>query len=107
MIKILPFLFGSLILFSAPAQADTSAVSLDTLTVIGVGDIMMGTDYPSAMYLPPGNDCRPLLQDVSEILQEADITFGNMEGTFAGNTEYPRSAKTRPGALYSGCPITM
>ena len=93
MIKTFPFLFCILLLFPAPARPDTSVVSLDTLTVIGVGDIMMGTDYPSALYLPPGNDCRPLLQDVSEILREADITFGNMEGTFAGEYGTPKRCK--------------
>ena len=58
----------------------------DTLTVIGVGDIMMGTDYPSRIYLPPGDDCRPLLEDVIPVLRDADITFGNLEGTFAGDS---------------------
>jgi hypothetical protein len=64
----------------------TLAAQKDTLTIIGVGDIMMGTDYPSRLYLPPGDDCRPLLEDVIEVLQDADITFGNLEGTFAGDS---------------------
>ncbi|MCP4702293.1 MAG: CapA family protein [Gammaproteobacteria bacterium] len=51
----------------------------DTVSIIGVGDIMLGTNYPSAQYLPPRNG-RNLLRKVNEILRNADITFGNLEG---------------------------
>ena len=62
----------------------------DTLSIIGVGDIMIGTDYPSRIYLPPADDCRPLMQEVYSILQDADITFGNLEGSFAGEEGTPK-----------------
>ena len=55
----------------------------DTLFVVAAGDIMLGTDYPREEYLPPGKDCSPLLQDVLPFLSHADVTFGNLEGTFA------------------------
>jgi hypothetical protein len=45
---------------------------------------MLGTDYPSRSYLPPGDDCHSLLAAVREELEQPDITFGNLEGTFAG-----------------------
>ncbi len=93
MIKTFPFLFVVLFFISAQAWADSSAISFDTLTVIGVGDIMMGTDYPSAMYLPPGNDCKSLLHDVNAVLRDADITFGNLEGTFASDKGNPKKCK--------------
>lgn len=93
MIKTFSLLYCIFLLGYCQVRADSSAVSFDTLTVIGVGDIMMGTDYPSAMYLPPGNDCRPLLQEVDSILREADITFGNLEGTFAGENGHPKKCK--------------
>jgi hypothetical protein len=93
MIKTFPFLFVVLFFISAQARADSSAISFDTLTVIGVGDIMMGTDYPSAMYLPPGNDCKSLLHDVNAVLRDADITFGNLEGTFASDKGNPKKCK--------------
>ena len=57
----------------------------DTISIIGVGDIMLGTNYPSRNYLPPGNNCSEQLNDVCNILSDADITFGNFEGTMAGN----------------------
>ena len=54
------------------------------VTVTGVGDIMLGTDYPSGRYLPPGDTCSSLMESVVPFLRDADITFGNLEGSFAG-----------------------
>ncbi|PIB35809.1 capsule biosynthesis protein CapA [Reichenbachiella sp. 5M10] len=51
----------------------------DTVTIIGVGDIMMGTNFPSSDYLP-GNRGRDLWSEVSDTLRQADVTFGNLEG---------------------------
>lgn len=54
-------------------------VSKNTFKIIGVGDMMLGTNYPSKSYLPPkGTD---LLKDVRPYLLNADVTFGNLEGT--------------------------
>lgn len=50
-----------------------------TYTVIGVGDMMLGTNYPSASYLP-ANGGKDLLSDVEAYLKNADVTFGNLEG---------------------------
>ena len=57
------------------------------LSIIGVGDIMMGSNYPNSSSLPP-DDGKYLFQDVSDILNSADITCGNLEGTLldAGGT---------------------
>lgn len=49
------------------------------ISIIGVGDIMMGTNYPDETYLPP-HDGKFLLQPLHDILQNATITFGNLEG---------------------------
>ncbi len=59
---------------------NTLQVNTDTISIIGVGDMMLGTNYPSASYLPP-LDGKEILLPVKEILQNADLTFGNMEGT--------------------------
>jgi poly-gamma-glutamate capsule biosynthesis protein CapA/YwtB (metallophosphatase superfamily) len=50
-----------------------------SLSVIAVGDIMMGSDYPSNN-LPP-NDGKDLLKGVASALKDADLTLGNLEGT--------------------------
>lgn len=64
-------------------ETDSIVVSSkkDTVAIIGVGDIMLGTGYPKQPnYLPPNNDCSPIMRDVLPILQNADVTFGNLEG---------------------------
>lgn len=51
----------------------------DTITVIGTGDIMMGSNYPNEYSLPL-NDGLNLMKEVGSILQNADVTMGNLEG---------------------------
>lgn len=58
--------------------ADTAAKK--TYRIIGVGDMMLGTNYPSKNYLP-ANGGKNLLTEVNPILRDADVTFGNLEGT--------------------------
>jgi len=55
------------------------------LTVSAVGDIMLGTDFPKN-HLPPDNG-QHLLSGVAQVLREADITFGNYEGTLLSGGE--------------------
>jgi hypothetical protein len=50
-----------------------------SLTVVAVGDIMMGSDYPGNN-LPPDNG-KDLFKAVSSALMDADLTLGNLEGT--------------------------
>ncbi len=64
----------------------------DTLTVIGVGDIMLGTNYPSPSFLPP-NDGKNLLDPVADILRNADVTFGNLEGVLLTGQGTPKSCR--------------
>ena len=42
--------------------------------------MMIGTNYPSNSYLPENNG-NDILKNVSPIIREADIAFGNLEGT--------------------------
>ncbi len=51
----------------------------DTLLLVGVGDLMLGSNYPSVSLLPP-HEGRDLLQEAAPLLQAADIAFGNLEG---------------------------
>jgi len=63
-------------------------VAEDTLLIAGVGDIMMGTNFPDAGYLPP-DDGEWLFDDVKGILTNTDLTFGNLEGVLldSGGTQ--------------------
>lgn len=51
------------------------------VSIIGTGDIMLGSNYPSEAKLPV-NDGKDLLSNVKTILASADVTFGNLEGCF-------------------------
>lgn len=71
---------GSVSTFQAPIlKHDSTITPIDTLYITAVGDIMMGTDYPSNRSLPP-EDGRTLFKDVKKYLIDADLTFGNLEG---------------------------
>ena len=80
----------SLKIDSLYVKSDTSLLKNDTISIIGVGDMMLGTDYPSKNYLPPGRDCSLQLKNVQTVLKDADITFGNFEGTMAGDKGIPK-----------------
>ncbi len=76
--------------FKSETSADVKPNKL--ISIIGVGDMMLGTNYPaSPNYLPPNKDCKPLLKDVKPILLDADLTFGNCEGVFSNDIRYARS----------------
>jgi len=64
----------------------------DTLTFIGVGDIMMGTNYPNEDRLPP-NNAKGLMANVNHILQDADITMGNLEGVLLNEGGTPKGCR--------------
>ncbi len=67
----------------------------DTLQIIGVGDIMMGTNFPNESYLPPSNG-EYLLEEVTDILSSGDVTFGNLEGVIldtGGKQKYCKNPK--------------
>ncbi len=61
------------------------------LQVAAVGDIMLGTDFP-VDHLPP-DDGAQLLAAMYPHLQDADITFGNLEGTLLDGGEPVKQCK--------------
>lgn len=77
-----------LLLLAAKGMAQQA----DTITIIGVGDIMMGTNFPDDRYLPPSNG-KYLLSSLSNVLQDADITFGNLEGVILDEGGLPKNCK--------------
>lgn len=92
-----------LILFTYSAKAQTTSNNKekdttniyfsDTISIIGVGDIMLGTNFPSKRYLPPKNNCYPLLENVKHILQNAHLTVGNLEGCFSDTAPLVKRCK--------------
>jgi poly-gamma-glutamate capsule biosynthesis protein CapA/YwtB (metallophosphatase superfamily) len=82
-------LFASLV--SAQDSLNIQPVSSDTFTIIGVGDIMMGTNYPE--YKLPPKDGSFLMESVEDILRDADVTFGNLEGVLLDSGGTPKTCK--------------
>ncbi len=67
-------LFSSITFGYSYQGGDTPAI-----TISAVGDIMIGTWYPNRSYLPPDSG-KDIFNGVKDYL-EADIVFGNLEGT--------------------------
>jgi len=64
---------------AAFAMAQSELAARPPITVLAVGDVMLGSSFPDESGLPP-DDGVDLLQEVTPILQEGDIVFGNLEG---------------------------
>ena len=67
------------------------APQLDRISVVAVGDIMLGTDYPENR-LPP-DAAASLLSGALAPLRNADISFGNYEGTLLDGGEPAKECK--------------
>lgn len=72
----------------------------DHVTIIGVGDIMLGTSYPSKAHLIPDNNCNKLLDSVRYFLQNADVTFANLEGPFSDSAKIAKQCQD-PSKCYA------
>lgn len=79
--------------------ATSKSNAIDSISIIGVGDMMLGTNYPSASYLPI-NDGKDILTPVKYILENADITFGNLEGVILSEGGTVKSC-SNPSTCYA------
>jgi hypothetical protein len=52
----------------------------DSICIAAVGDIMLGTSYPNNRTLPP-NGAKNSFKNIRDEFSDADVTFGNLEGT--------------------------
>ncbi len=78
--KLMPFLrwLFQFLLIAFVIVIPINVFAADYITIIAVGDIMMGSTYPEDM-LPP-NDGEGIFYGVKEELKGGDIVFGNLEG---------------------------
>lgn len=67
-------------------------VHKDTLSIIGVGDIMMGTNFPSEKYLHPSG-CQGFFSEVGDVLLNAEVLAGNLEGCFSDTAKLVKRCK--------------
>ncbi len=64
----------------------------DTISITGVGDIMLGTNYPDPGYLPEDSG-KYLLSNVADILRSSNLTFGNLEGVLLDEGGTPKNCR--------------
>jgi len=86
-------LFSLIIGYSVFANAQEKNIRM-----MAVGDIMMGTNYPTESYLPEG-DGTYLWEKVREKLVSADVTFGNHEGVILTKGGTPKNC-SNPDVCY-------
>src|SRR5512133_126017 len=73
--------------------SDDSASFDRRVVITGVGDIMLGSSFPSVHYLPPHDNPFLLLSSVADTLINSDITFGNLEGSFLNYGQASKKCK--------------
>ena len=76
----------------------------DTIQVVAVGDIMMGTIFPKGEYLPPGNDCSRSFSMVKPYFANANILFGNLEGAMTDSRASAKSCNNPDWCYTFGMP---
>ncbi|GEM_PF-834035 len=82
LLRVTHFLWVFVLLLAVvPCNAQNTKNEEQLISIIGTGDIMLGSNYPSAAKLP-SQDGKELLREVKNILRDADVTFGNLEGCF-------------------------
>ena len=83
------------------AEAEPARVEVP-IAVAAVGDVMLGSTFPDETggLLPP-EDGAALLQEVTPILAQADVAFGNLEGPLVDGGTSEKCARSRPGRCYA------
>jgi hypothetical protein len=76
----------------SPARQDSS-FEQRIIEITGVGDIMLGSSFPSSRFLPPHDNPFLLLESVADTLSSSDITVGNLEGSFLNYGEAAKKCK--------------
>ena len=62
-----------------PLPTPAKPINNEPITIAAVGDIMLGSTSINDTFLAP-NDGADLLKEMTPLLKQADITFGNLEG---------------------------
>lgn len=80
-------------------QTDTTKTIKDTISIVAVGDMMLGSAFPSKKNLPP-DDAVHSFKEVDTFLK-GDIVFGNLEGTFLNNGYSSKCKGMDPNSCYA------
>src|SRR3954470_385549 len=84
------FSYGQEVKDTTSVVSKTKAIK-DTVSITGVGDIMMGSNYGNGM-LPP-DDGAGLMKEVEGMLNDSDVTFGNLEGVIMDSGGTPKTCR--------------
>ncbi len=92
----------------APKALEASAPTLPTIAprgyrIVAVGDIMMGSDWPSPYFddrvTPDGDAAAVVGEKIAALFKNSDITFGNYEGTIHTYSQGAKSC-SNPALCY-------
>ena len=67
----------------SPVVTNEVAGNKASVHITGVGDIMLGTNFPGKEEHLPAQDGKDLLASAKEVLESADLTFGNLEASLS------------------------
>lgn len=87
------------VLFCSYTQLCSAQPSNNEITITAVGDIMMGSHFPTRDWLP-ADDGVSLFQDVLPYLKNSDIVFGNLEGSILNEGDCVKKCKN-PETCYA------
>ncbi|MET1055932.1 MAG: CapA family protein [Pedobacter sp.] len=91
---------GSATIIGQTAEADTPAVfRKDTISIVAVGDIMLGSAYRSKADLPP-DDAAGSFKHVSSFLK-GDVVFANLEGCFLDSGKSTKCKDTTGNSCFA------
>lgn len=71
----------------------------DTINIVAVGDMMLGSAFPSKTNLPPDDGVNSFV-NVAEYLN-GDIVFGNLEGCFLNSGNSSKCIGSDPNSCYA------
>jgi hypothetical protein len=82
-----------------------SAQIKDTIKIAAVGDIMLGTAYPDSSFLPKYNVFK-LFKPLHPYLQNADVSFGNLEGPLTDDLSQVKECTTDGRCYFFAMPTS-
>lgn len=92
-------LFTSPNVIAANANASSQASAAEPIHVVAVGDVMIGSSYPSLGYLPD-DDGKNSFRAVAPYLK-GDIVFGNLEGVLLDSNDTGKCGDTPTPNCYA------
>ncbi len=87
------------VVIEKPQIIDTLKKLKDTILITAVGDIMLGSAFPSKLNLPP-DDAINSFSTVDSFLK-GDIVFGNLEGCFLNSGNSTKCKGLNPNTCYA------